>query len=659
MTVYLVGAGPGDPGLLTVRAAEVLAGADVVVHDRLAEVSLLDLAPMAAERIDVGKSPGQPVDQDQINQLLIQRARQGLTVVRLKGGDPFVFGRGGEEALALTEAGVAWEMVPGITSAIAAPAYAGVPVTHRGLATSFTVVTGHSRHAVDQETNWRALAAAGGTIVVLMGVAHRGAIAAHLIAGGLAPATPVMAVRWGTRSEQTTVRTTLAALGATPLEPPVTIVVGPVAALDLAWFERRPLFGRRVVVTRARADASGLSEQLRALGAEVIELPTIEVADPADGGAGLTPGRGRPGRGRYRWVVFTSPRAVARFLPYLRDARAFGSSSIAAIGTGTGAALAARSLVADLIPPEFVAESLVAAFPRGSGEVLVPRAAVARDVLPDGLAAKGWTVDVVEAYRTEVAQPDPAALAAAARADAITFTSSSTVTNYVALAEPPTVPPFVACIGPVTAATARTAGLAVDVVADEHSIEGLIAALVSGLRRSTVVLTPMAFPERRMRRLRRTPALRRMVAETKLSVDDLIAPLFVREGIDEPQPIASLPGVVQHTRDSLVKEAERLSFLGVPAVVLFGVPARQGCGRFRGVEPRRDRPGGHRGPEGRARRRAWSSSPTCAWTSTPTTATAASWTTAAGSTTTRPWSCTSGSPWPRQWRGPTSSPRRG
>jgi uroporphyrinogen III methyltransferase / synthase len=481
VTVFLVGAGPGDPGLLTVRAAEVLAGADVVVHDRLAEASLLDLAPPSAERIDVGKSPGQPVDQERINQLLIQRARQGLTVVRLKGGDPFVFGRGGEEALALTEAGVAWEMVPGITSAIAAPAYAGVPVTHRGLATSFTVVTGHSRHAVDQETNWDALAAAGGTIIVLMGVAHRGAIAAHLMAGGLAPTTPVMAVRWGTRSEQTTVRTTLAALGVTPLEPPVTIVVGAVAALDLAWFERRPLFGRRVVVTRARADASGLSERLRALGAEVVELPTIEVTAPADGGAGLKRAAADLAAGRYHWVVFTSPRAVARFLPLLRDARAFASASIAAIGPGTGAALEARSLVADLIPPEFVAESLVAAFPCGSGEVLVPRAAVARDVLPEGLAAKGWKVDVVEAYRTEVAQPDPAALAAAGRADAITFTSSSTVTNYLALAGSPPVPPFVACIGPVTAATARSAGLSVAVVAGEHSIDGLVSAVVSGL----------------------------------------------------------------------------------------------------------------------------------------------------------------------------------
>jgi uroporphyrinogen III methyltransferase/synthase len=304
------------------------------------------------------------------------------------------------------------------------------------------------------------------------------------MAGGLSPTSPVMAVRWGTRPEQTTVRTTLGALGDTELVPPVTIVIGPVAALDLTWFERRPLFGRRVVVTRARADASALSERLRTLGAEVIELPTIEVTDAHDGGASLRRAAADLTAGRYQWVVFTSPRAVERFLPLLRDARSFGSASIAAIGPGTAAALEAHSLAADLVPPEFVAESLVAAFPcaggEGEGEVLVPRAAAARDVLPVGLAAKGWAVDVVEAYRTEVARPDPAALTAAASADAITFTSSSTVTNFVEIA-PGVVPPFVACIGPITAATARAQGFVVDVVADEHSIEGLIDAVVSRL----------------------------------------------------------------------------------------------------------------------------------------------------------------------------------
>ncbi|HEX3542872.1 MAG TPA: uroporphyrinogen-III C-methyltransferase [Acidimicrobiales bacterium] len=483
MTVFLVGAGPGEPGLLTVRAAEVLAMADVVVHDRLAEPSLLDLAPAGAERIDVGKSPGQSVDQEGLNRLLIERGRRGQTVVRLKGGDPFVFGRGGEEALALAAAGVDWQVVPGITSAIAAPAYAGVPVTHRGLSTSFTVVTGHSRHAVDTETNWEALAQAGGTIIVLMGVAHRAGIATRLVAGGLAPDTPVMAVRWGTRPEQATLRTTLDRLGGAPLEPPAVIVIGQVAGVDLAWFERRPLFGRRVVVTRARADASALSGRLRSLGAEVIELPTIAYRDPGDGGAGLAQSAADLTAGRYQWVVFTSPRAVDRFVAHLRDARTFRAASIAAIGPGTAAALAAHFLIPDLVPPEFVAESLVAAFPAAAasvGRVLLPRAAVARDVLPAGLAAKGWAVDVVEAYRTEVAPADPETLAAAAHADAVTFTSSSTVTNYAALV-PAGGAAFVACIGPVTAATARAAGYHVDVVADDHSIDGLVDALVAGL----------------------------------------------------------------------------------------------------------------------------------------------------------------------------------
>src|SRR5439155_4221140 len=240
MTVYLVGAGPGDPGLLTVRAAEVLRRADVVVYDRLAEPSLLGLVPAAADRIDVGKEPGGPVRQDEINQLLIERGRAGQTVVRLKGGDPFVLGRGGEEALALGAAGVPFEVVPGITSAIAAPAYAGIPVTHRGLSTSFTVVTGHSRQSIDSDVNWEALAQVGGTIVVLMGVAHRGVIAKRLMAGGLSDGTPVAGIHWGTRPDQRTTRTTLGRLPDAELSPPATIVIGEVAGLDLAWFERRP-----------------------------------------------------------------------------------------------------------------------------------------------------------------------------------------------------------------------------------------------------------------------------------------------------------------------------------------------------------------------------------------------------------------------------------
>jgi uroporphyrinogen III methyltransferase/synthase len=478
MTVYLVGAGPGDPGLLTVRGAEVLGRADVVVHDRLSAPSLLAIAPDGAELLDVGKSPGSTVDQEAINAMLVERGRAGQTVVRLKGGDPFVFGRGGEEALALSQAGVDFEVVPGITSAIAVPAYAGVPVTHRGLATSFTVVTGHSRHAVDTETNWAALAAAGGTIVVLMGVAHRAGIAARLMAAGLAPRTPVTAVRWGTRPDQATVRTTLAGLGAAPLEPPATIVIGEVAGLNLAWYEQRPLFGRRIVVTRARQQAGGLAAKLRELGAEPIEVPTIRVAEPADGGAALAKAAAALGAGEYSWVVFTSPRAVEQVLPRLRDARVLAGTGVAAMGPGTAAALEVRGVAADVVPDEYIAESLLEALPVGPGRVLLPRAAVARDVLPRGLAAKGWAVDVVEAYRTEPEVPSAADLDAAASADAITFTSSSTVTNFLATVGADLLPPVIACIGPVTADTARAAGLSVNVVATTSTIDGLVEALV-------------------------------------------------------------------------------------------------------------------------------------------------------------------------------------
>jgi uroporphyrinogen III methyltransferase/synthase len=481
VTVYLVGAGPGDPGLLTLRAAEVLAGADVVVHDRLAEVSLLEHAPAGAERIDVGKTPGRPFDQEAINRLLVAHGRAGREVVRLKGGDPYVFGRGGEEALALQAAGVAFEVVPGVTSAVAAPAYAGVPVTHRGQATSFTVVTGHSRAAVDRDTDWESLARAGGTIVVLMGVAQRAEIAARLVAGGLDPATPVAAVTWGTRPEQRTLRTTLAGLGAAALEPPATIVVGAVAGMELPWYERRPLFGRSVVVTRARAQAPALSARLRSLGARPVELPAICIEPPADGGAALAGAAEGVAAGRYAWVVLTSANAVPRLCDLLPDARAWAGTKVAAIGPATAEALARYRLVADVVPPAYVAESLLEALPpRGPGDrpaVLLARAVAARPVLPDGLRAAGWHVDVVEAYRTVPAAVTPAALDAAGAADAICFTSSSTVTNYLRLAGAGRVPPVVACIGPVTASTARDAGLSVTVEAAEHTIEGLVDAL--------------------------------------------------------------------------------------------------------------------------------------------------------------------------------------
>jgi uroporphyrinogen III methyltransferase/synthase len=477
VTVYLVGAGPGDPGLLTLRGAEVLARADVVVHDRLSQSSLLDLAPVGAERISVGKSPrGPSTPQDDINQLLVERGKDGLEVVRLKGGDPFVFGRGGEEAAALAAAGIPFEVVPGVTSAVAVPAYAGVPVTHRGVSTSFTVVTGTDAPWASSETDWEAVAKVGGTIVVLMGVAARAAIAERLMAGGLPATTPVAATRWGTRPEQRTVRTTLGELAAADIHSPSVLVIGEVAGLDFGWYEHRPLFGRRVVVTRSRTQASALATKLAALGADVIEVPTIEVADPSDGGHALADAAGRTAT--YDWVVFTSTNAVERFFAELRDARSFGAARIAVIGSATADALAARHVVADLVPERFVAESLLDAFPDGPGRVLVPQAAGARAVLAEGLRAKGWTVDVVEAYRTVPGAPSAAALEAAATADAITFTSSSTVTGYLDVAGRSAVPPLVVSIGPITSRTAAEHGLTVTVEAAPSTVDGLVEALV-------------------------------------------------------------------------------------------------------------------------------------------------------------------------------------
>lgn len=477
MTVYLVGAGPGDPDLITVRGADVLRRADVVVFDRLSAEALLHLAPAAAERVSVGKTPGHAsVEQADINALLVEKGKAGLEVVRLKGGDPFVFARGGEEAAALRDAGVPFEVVPGITSAVAVPAYAGIPVTHRGVSTSFTVVTGHEAPWAAKETDWDAVARLGGTIVVLMGVATRAAIAQRLMVAGMAGDTPVAAVRWGTRPDQSTVRTTVAGLGEAPIESPATIVIGAVAAIDLAWFETRPLFGKRVVVTRARQQASALVRELRALGAETVVLPAIRIEDAADGGAALRAAAANVGESS--WVVFTSANAVERFVPLLRDGRDLAGVRIAAIGQGTADALRRFNLIADLVPERFVAESLLDAFPSGAGRVLLPRAAVARDVLPDGLRAKGWEVEVVEAYRTVAAEVAPEVVAAARAADAVTFTSSSTVTRYLEVAGPDAIAPVVVCIGPITAQTARDHGIEVDAVADEHSIPGLVNAVV-------------------------------------------------------------------------------------------------------------------------------------------------------------------------------------
>jgi len=482
MTVYLVGAGPGDPGLLTRRGADLLARADVVVYDRLGTADLLVLVRPDAELVSAGNAPGQvDLTQDEINALLVERGKAGLEVVRLKGGDPFVFGRGGEEAEALAVAGVPFDVVPGITSAIGAPAYAGIPVTHRGLSAHFTVVTGNEDPTKDRtDVDWDALARTGGTLVILMGAARVGAIAERLMAAGLAADTPVAAVRNGTRFDQETVRATLATIGDANVRAPSAVVVGAVAGLDLAWFEQRPLFGSTIVVTRAREQASDLRTQLEALGAEVVELPAITI-EPVD----FT----LPDLATYEWIVFTSVNGVRAwfergFGPAGLDARAFAGVRIAAIGPGTAGALGERGIRVDLLPERFVAESLLDAFPDPSANdarVLLARAERARDVLPEGLAGRGYTVDVLPVYRTVTASPDAQTLARVRVGDvsAITFTSSSTVRNFVDLVGPfACAQPLVASIGPVTSETARDLGLRVDAEAEQHTIRGLVAAVV-------------------------------------------------------------------------------------------------------------------------------------------------------------------------------------
>jgi uroporphyrinogen III methyltransferase/synthase len=491
MTVYLVGAGPGDPGLITVRGAELLGQADAVVFDRLVHPSLLELAPARAELHDVGKRPGGRASQDAINELLVGLGRQHSVVVRLKGGDPFIFGRGGEETLALSSANLAFEVVPGVSAVNGVPAYAGIPLTHRGLSTAFTVVTGHGADGTAAggpvPVDWDALAKVGGTIVILMGVEHRAEISERLIAGGRKPSVPVAVIEDGTLPTQRTVRTTLGALGEVDAGAPATLVVGDVAALDLGWFASRPLLGWRVAVTRTRQQASELSVALGNAGAAAIEVATIAVVGPADGGAALRAAANR--LGSYSWVVFTSTNAVARLFAELRDARAFAGAKVAAIGEATAGALAEKGIVADLVPGQFVSEALAEAFPApltdsSGGEtgiererVLLPQAAGARDVLVKVLREKGFETDVVEAYRTVRPELAPELLETVRETDAVTFTSSSTVTGWVELLGLSTVPPIVACIGPITARTARAAGITVTLEAEEHSIAGLVASL--------------------------------------------------------------------------------------------------------------------------------------------------------------------------------------
>ncbi len=486
MTVYLVGAGPGDPGLLTRRGAELLARADVVVYDRLVDPAILALAPAGAELLDVGKrperdAPGRPGrQQDEINQLLVERGAAADCVVRLKGGDPFVFGRGGVEVEALRAAGIPWEVVPGVSSAVAVPELAGVPVTHRGVSSSFTVVTGHGDGPETGDgVDWPALAAGGDTLVVLMGMANRARIAEWLVAGGRPATTPVAVVEWGSTPRQRTVRTTLAGLAGVDLGNPAVIVVGEVAALELQP-PAGPLSGRTVVVTRVGPRPSGLSGALRSAGAQVVDVPVVDIVAPADGGAALAAAAGR--LDQYDWVAFTSANAVRALLARVRDGRAFGRARLAAVGPATAAALADAHLEADLVPETATAQGLLEVFPDppAGGRVLVPRAARGLPTLPEGLVARGWAVDEVEAYRTVPSTRPPAEVTARlAGADAVVFTSPSGIEAFLGAGAPPAVPAVVACIGPVTGAAARTAGLAGVLEASDPTPRGLVAALVA------------------------------------------------------------------------------------------------------------------------------------------------------------------------------------
>ena len=478
--VYLIGAGPGDPELITWKGRGILARAAVVLYDHLAPDALLDLAPPEAERIYVGKKRAvHSHTQEEICGMLIDYGRRGGTVVRLKGGDPFIFGRGGEEAEALAAAGVPFEVVPGVTTPLGIAAYSGVPLTHREHTSAVTFVTGHNVAAID----WTKVGASE-TVVVFMGLTSFREIARAVIAGGRAASTPAMAVRWGTRPDQQTVTGTLDDLAdrieSAGMKPPATIIFGEVVGLrdKLNWYERLPLFGRRIVVTRARGQSAEFAGSLRALAADVIEFPTIEIRPPSDP-APLDRAIAR--LETYDWIVFTSANGVRYFLEALdrsaRDLRAM-RAKLCAIGPATKKAIEDLHLKVDRMPREYVAESLVEAF--GGEElagrrILLPRAAVARDTAPRGLAALGALVDVVEAYRTTV--PAPAAFPP--HADWITFTSSSTVKNFVELAGLDALRGVkVASIGPVTSATARDLGLTVDAEADPHTTQGLIDALM-------------------------------------------------------------------------------------------------------------------------------------------------------------------------------------
>ena len=497
-TVYLVGAGPGDAELLTLRGAELLKRADIVVYDALVNPELLRLAPKTAEIIYGGKrAKDHAIPQDELNALLVAKAREGKTVVRLKGGDPYIFGRGGEEAEELARAKIPFEVVPGISSVVAGPNYAGIPLTHRDLCSSFTVITGHEDPSKeDSSLDWERLAHLPGTKVVLMGVERIRPLAQSLISHGMTADTPVAMVRWGTTGQQQSIEGTLATIADIVAEKrfaaPAVTVIGEVVRLrsKLNWFERRPLFGQRIVVTRTREQASELSHELVERGADVLEIPTIRIVPPnnaeplAEALAGL---------GAYDWIVFTSPNGVTAFFDAFfkafEDIRDFGALRIAAVGPATAAKLAEFHLKVDLMPKEYVSGKIVSAFVEYQSienvRILLARAQVANPDLPKALEDRGAIVDDIACYKTVIETEDPTGTVARfleGGADWITFTSSSTVQNFHARFNLPGLlerfPKLkTVSIGPETSKALADLGLQPTVEAKKHTIEGIIAAL--------------------------------------------------------------------------------------------------------------------------------------------------------------------------------------
>lgn len=498
--VYLVGAGPGDPGLLTLKAKACLEKADVVIYDNLANRVFLQYAAKGAELIYAGKEGGRhTMSQEEINSLIVEKAGRGLTVVRLKGGDPFIFGRGGEEAQELAQAGVAFEVVPGVTSAIAAPAYAGIPLTHREFTSTVAFITGHEDPQKEtSDIAWDKLSTGAGTLVFLMGMGNLAGIAENLMRNGRSPDTPVAVIHRGTVAEQKTAVGTLRSISEVVqregLKAPAIILVGEVVRLreQLAWCERKPLFGKRIVVTRAREQASDFLAGLAQLGAECIEFPTIEVVPPSDY---RHVDEAVTGLEQFQWVIFTSVNGVRFFFERLsalgKDARNFKGIRVAAIGSKTADAIRERGIQPDLVPDEFRAEGVVEAFRKEEvrgAQILLPRAAQSREVLPEELKKMGASVHVVEAYRTERARgdlPRVKSLLEKGEIHMVTFTSSSTVTHFVDMFCGEGEKFFtwmekaaVACIGPVTARTAEEAGLKVTLIAPKYTIEVLTRTIV-------------------------------------------------------------------------------------------------------------------------------------------------------------------------------------